>query len=252
MFDVFFSSHIGLSDTQLQKVFSILENMQDAVSIYEKWIQSISPKLIDSSIQSYTGVNLDDSNQRDNLLFPLLRHNMHVIDFWLSNVVFPHEMKIFEKKLICTAWDLCSDHYKKLVTGFSGTNDTKNILPLPIDQNDLEELENTNEKMRAVLLQPENQLYEGLPANISGKEILQRLTQQNIPVLLDSGALMLELNNKEVAVAWLKLSPNDKFDAGVYFDSRDILQTIDRNGIVTAFDCSVYREKFESLFSLFG
>lgn len=245
MFNVFFlfyCIHIGLSDAQLRKVFNILENMQNAVAIYEKWIQSISSQLIDASIQSYTGVNLDDSNQRDSLLFPLLRHNMHVIDFWLSNVVFPHEMKVFENKLICTAWDLCSDHCKKTLTGFSGTNDTKNILPLPIAQNDLEKLENTNEKMREVLLQPENQSYEGLTANISAKETLQRLTKRNIPVLLDAGALMLELNNKEAAVEWLKMSPADKFDAAVYFDSRDILQTIDRDDIVTAFDCSVYRE----------
>lgn len=226
----------------MKKVFNILENMQNAVAIYEKWIESISSKLIDSSFQSYTGVNLDDTNQRDNLLFPLLRHNMHVIDFWLSNVVFPHEMKIFDKKLVCTAWDLCSDHYEHLVTGFSGTNDTKNILPLPIAQNDLKELENTNENMREVLLLPENQSYVGLPANISGKQILERLTDQNIPVLLDCAALMLELNNQQVAVEWLKLASDEKFDAAVYFDTRDVLQTIDRNGTVTAFDCSVYRE----------
>lgn len=220
----------------------MLKSKQNAVAIYAKWIESIPKRLVNASIRSYTGINLDNSNQRDQFLFPLLRFNMYVIDFWLSNVVFHYEAKIFEKKLMCTAWDLCSDHLQHRVTGFSGTNDTKNILPLPIVQNDLEQLENTNEFMRQVLLQPENQSYENLPANVSGKQILEQLTKRKIPVLLDSGALMLELTNEQVAVEWLKMTPEASFDAAIYFDSRDVLQTVDRNGNITEFDCSVYRE----------
>lgn len=78
----------------------MLENEEGSSVIYEKWIQSIAPELKDSSIVSYSGVNLDDTNQRDSLLFPLLRYNMHVIDFWLSNVVFQHEAKTFEQKVL--------------------------------------------------------------------------------------------------------------------------------------------------------
>lgn len=180
-------------------MFDILVNSQNAAAVYEKWIQSISSELIDKSIQSYSGINLDNPKQRDSILFPLLRFNMHVIDFWLSNVVFPHEMKIFEYKLMCTAWDLCSEHLNHHLTGFSGTNDTKNILPLTCKQNDLPELEKTNENMRKVLLQSENQAYESLLANVSAKQIIANLVERKIPVLLDSGAIMLELNNKEVA-----------------------------------------------------
>lgn len=188
--------HSGLTDGQLTKVFSILEHEQNAEATYGKWIENVeknSPDLIDPSISTYSGVNLEDSNQRDTILFPLLRFNMHVIDFWLSHIVFKHEMKIFENKVLCTAWDLCSDHFEHLVTGFSGTNDTKNILPLPIAQNDLKELESTNEDMREVLMRKENQSYEALPANVSAMEILKRLKERAIPVLLDSGALMLEV-----------------------------------------------------------
>lgn len=232
----------GLSDAQLYQLFEVLESEQNAPSIYAKWIQSIPKKLVNGSIRSYTGVNLDDCNQRDQLLFPLLRFNMYAIDFWLSNVVFPHEAKIFEQKLMCTAWDLCSEQLNHPVTGFSGTNDTKNILPLTVVQNDLEELENTNESMRQVLLLPENQSYGALPANVSGMQILEQLTKRSIPVLLDSGALMLELTNEQVAGEWLKMTPEATVDAAVYFDSRDILQTIDRSGTITDFDCSVYRE----------
>lgn len=137
-----------------------------------------------------------------------------------------------------------SDQLKHRVTGFSGTNDTQKILPLPIAQNDLKKLEKTNEIMCDTLLRPENQYYEVLPANVSGKEILNRLKEKKIAVLLDSGALMLELTNKEVAVEWLSIAESN-YEASVYFDSNDVLQTIDRKGIQTEFDCSVYRENLK-------
>lgn len=232
--------HLGLSDEQLVEVFDILSKAPDAGAIYDKWIEGIDEQLIDlnPSVKSYTGVNTDDAHQRDVVLFPLLRFNMSVIDFWLSNMVFRREMKVFENKLIRTAWDLCSEQFEHVVTGFSGTNDTKSILPLPIAQNDLEELKSTNDKMLKVLRSEENRCYEALSANVTGNDILQRLTERKIPVLLDAGAL-IELNNKQVAVKWLELAP--QYEAAVYFDS-NILQTIDQNGIIAAYDCSVYRD----------
>lgn len=233
---------LGLSDAQLHQLFVVLESRPDASAIYEKWIDSIPRRMVDLSIRSYKGINLDDPHQRDSLLFRLLRSNMHVIDFWLSNIVYPYESKIFEQKLMCTAWDLCSAQLNHCVTGFSGTNDTKDILPLPIVQNDLPELESTNEDMRQILRQPENQAYRSLPANVSGMEILQLLVKQNIPVLLECGALMVELTNQELATEWLKLVPETAYEAAIYFDANDILQSIDRNGIITEFDSSVYRD----------
>lgn len=145
---------------------------------------------------------------------------------------------------MCSAWDLCSDQFNHRVTGFSGTNDTQKILPLPIAQNDLKTLEKTNENMRKILLLPENRSYESLPANVSGKEILDKLIERKIPVLLDSGALMLELSNEQVAVEWLTKAEST-YEASIYFDTNDVLQTIDRKGIKTEFDCSVYRENLK-------
>lgn len=56
---------------------------------------------------------------------------------------------------------------------------------------------------------------------------------------------MLELNNEQVAYEWLKLITDTRYEAAVYFDSCDVLQTIDRNGVLTEFDCSVYRENLD-------
>lgn len=222
-------------------VFDILSQTPNPDDVYEKWIADTPNEIVHPSIQRYSIINLNNANQRNHVLFPLLKFNMYAINFWLSRKVLPREAKTFTHKLTCTAWDLCSESLAHKVTGFSGTNDTKDILPMPIAQNDLAELESTNEEMRKKLLRPENQCYFALAANVTGKQILQKLVQHGIPVLLDAGALMLELNNKRVAVEWLKQAPS-MYDVGVYFDEQDILQTIDRSGIMAEFECSSYRK----------
>lgn len=156
---------------------------------------------------------------------------MHVIDFYLAKFVFPRDAKTFKEKLVCTTWDLCSFMLEHPLRGFSGTNDTKNILPISVKQDDLPELETTNEEVRQKLLLPENQDYKSLEANVSGKAIIEQLVDCEIPVLLDAGALMLELNNQQVATEWLALSPDTFFDAAIYFDENDVIQTIDRKGL---------------------
>lgn len=105
--NLFYKSFSGLTDHQLLRVFEILKSNQNAAAIYEKWIGNVPKALREPTIESYSGVNLSDPNQRDQLLFPLFRFNMYVIDYWLSAEVYPREAKTFEKKLICTAWDLC-------------------------------------------------------------------------------------------------------------------------------------------------
>lgn len=240
-----FSSQKGLTDDQLRQVFDTLEIKQNSDEIYEDWIGSMPNELVDISIKSYSGINLTDPKQRDELLFPALRYNMRVINYWLSNVIFPREARVFERKLMCTSWDLCTEHMKHTVTGFSGTNDTKDILPITVSQNDLPELEQTNEKIRETLLRPENQAYVTLPANVSGRAILNGLVEQKIPVLLDAGALILELNNEQVAHEWLKIVSSNEYDAAVFFDTRNILMTIDRNDILAEYDSLVYRDKLD-------
>lgn len=241
---------VGLKDEQLFRIFELLgSNEKKSAKIYETWINSIDEAFVDPGIRNYSSINLRDSNQRDKLLFPLLRSNMYVIDFWLSNEVYPLEAKTFDKKLMCSAWDLCSENITHRVTGFSGTNDTKNVLPLPIEQNDLPELERTNEKVREKLLLPENQNYEKLPAKFSCEMILERLVQKDIPVLLDAGALMLELSeehssDEQIARKWLRFA-SPKYEAAIYFDTNDVLQTIDRKDIIAALDCSVYNDNLE-------
>lgn len=233
----------GLNDVELFDTFRHLDLSENASETYDEWIRLVPPRILHESIKSYSGVNLSDARQRTEYLFPVLRRNMYVIDYWLSNKVFPHEAKMFDAKLMCSAWDLCSHYLVHPVTGFSGTNDTRALLPLPIKQSDLRELEKTNESVRQTLMRAENDRYQALESNITGMAILQRLKANEIPVLIDAGALMLELNNKQVACEWLKLVPGDKYDAAIFFSDADIMLTIDRKDFIIEFEYSVHREQ---------
>lgn len=235
----------GLSDAELHEAILILDRSEDPNGIYSEWMRKVPPNVVPDSIKMYTGVNLSDAKQRDEQLFPILRRNMYVIDYWLSNVVFPREAKMFDEKLMCTAWDLCTEQLAHPVTGFSGTNDTAVLLPISIEQNDLIELQQTNEIVQQNLLKAENDDYKSLPANISGMAILEKLEADRIPVLLDAGALMLELNNEQVAREWLKIVPADRYDAAIYFSDKDIMLTIDRYGFIAEFEYSAYRERLD-------
>lgn len=93
------------------------------------------------------------------------------------------------------------------------------------------------------MLRAENNNYLRLPSNVSGMSILEQLLDDGITVLLDAGALMLELSNEQVAREWLKLAPIEDYDAAIFFNKNDIIMTIDRNDFITEFEYSVYRER---------
>lgn len=79
------------------------------------------------------GVNLRDKHQCKQELFPSLRHSKGLIDYYLEHLVFPKEMKEFSNKLSSSGWEIAREKNHS-TTGFSGTNDSKYMLPIPIKQ----------------------------------------------------------------------------------------------------------------------
>ena len=119
--------------------------------------------------------------------------------------------------------------------GFSGTNDGQYLLPLHITQHDPHHQRGTNAKVLAYLLQPENNHYMCTTPKSGGErqatsEFLKILAAQKpeIRVLLDVGAQMLDLQNRELAKAWLGISPDSS--AAIYFNEDDELTVLTRDG----------------------
>jgi hypothetical protein len=148
-----------------------------------------------------------------------------IINYFLNHFVFPREAKQFPHKLVSSAWDLSSSTRSKIITGFSGTNDTQLLLPVHIRQYDLPELQKTDAIVVKNLLQPENEIYQSLPINATSDEILNQIVKygESINVILDVGALFIDGTNKEIAIMWLNLSDKSKIDYAVYFDSDSIV-----------------------------
>ena len=216
----------GLDDAQLKQCFQRLNRDEnDPALIYHQWISYDDQNHINPSIRQWNGVNLNDYQQRTQHLFPILRYNMLIINYFLDHFVFPREAKQFPHKLIGSAWDLSSSSNRsRIVTGFSGTNDTQLLLPVHIRQCDLPQLQKTDALVVSNLLQRENKNYQSLPIDTTSDKILEKIVEQNPPihVILDVGALFIDGTNREIAVKWLKLSDKSKIDYAVYFESDSI------------------------------
>jgi hypothetical protein len=245
----------GLSDDQLHQCFDYLNLKQQKtipVEVYASLLKTIPDNKIHPSVKSYTGINLDNYYQRTKHLFPMLKKAKIVIDFWLSTFVFPKESKQFPGKMTCTAWDLSSQNHRLLTTRFSGTNDSSQLLPSTIQQNDLDELQDTNRKLEEVLSQEENDSYLALPPQgklsstmTMSEHIIKSLVNNNIKVLLDCGAVMLEMNNEQVARKWLELSPT--IEGVVFFNDKNTL-TVKMRGARKdcPLDLSPFRERLDT------
>ncbi|KAH7910980.1 hypothetical protein BJ138DRAFT_1101401 [Hygrophoropsis aurantiaca] len=238
----------GLTEEQLLTAFRLLLNQDNPELEYENWIHLHSPGSIPEDLLHPRGINLESSQQREKYLIPIFKHNQAVINFFLSQVVFPKEAKEFPLKLVCSGWDL-AERKSHVTTGFSGTNDNRYLIPLSITQHDPEHQLSTNARVLSYLLQPENQHYLCV-ANYNGERLtvdqfLQVLVAQtpDIQVLLDVGAQMLDLQNKDLAAHWLKLKPHAQ--AAIYFNEKDELAVISRDGSVELFVSSPFSQQLD-------
>ena len=237
----------GLNDYQMTQCFDrLVEEEMEPESIYDNWIFYEESDDIPASIRRWQGVNLKDYQQRTHYLFPTLRYNVLVVNYFLNHFVFPREAKQFPCKLVSSAWDLSSSERSKIITGFSGTNDTQLLLPVHIRQHDLPELQKTDAIVVNNLLQPENERYEYLPMNATSGDILNQITNYRdmINVILDVGAVFIDGSNEEIARIWLDLSDQAKIDYAVYFNS-DSIVVCDRQLRVHPFVTSPASERLD-------
>ncbi|KAJ7708800.1 hypothetical protein B0H17DRAFT_1124601 [Mycena rosella] len=234
----------GLRDDQLNTAFKFLLNSDNPEAQYEHWVQGIDG--LPANLANLRGLNLEDFEQRTTSIFPILRYNKAAIDFYLSECVFPKEAREFSYKLTTNAWDLARTK-TRLVTGFSGTNDNKHLLPLSIAQLDEDSQRHTNAQVLEYILQRENRqvLCTNSDAALG---LLCRVVQQEAPVtvLLDVGAQVLELQNEQVAREWLKLDSRPEIEAAVYFDpSSDEICVISRDGRIQPLSSSLYKAQLQ-------
>ena len=232
----------GLTNDQMEITFHLLFTTDSPDLRYEYWIKATTD-VLPEHLRSLRRLNLNDVKVKHDDIFPTLRYNKLVIDFYLSERVFPKEAKEFQHKLTTNSWDLAR---KKLrpTTGFSGTNDHSYLLPLSMLQLNAESQHHTNAQVLGYLLRSENRtvIYTDR-ATASG--LIQRVVDEKniVMVLLDVGAQVLELQNSEVAWEWLQLEKRAPVEAAIYCDAKDEFCVVTRDGLHAPLATSVYKSQ---------
>lgn len=135
--------------------------------------------------------------------------------------------------LSASGWDL-GKQKPNPTTGFSGTSDSQVVLPLDVTQLDLTEQKHTNALVLEYLLQDTNGV-ELMPPSAPRQTdaiALIELTltlRPPVQVLLDVGALVLELDNVAVAKEWLRRC-GVEVEAAVFVDQEDNISVANRKG----------------------
>ncbi|KAF1941797.1 hypothetical protein EJ02DRAFT_490907 [Clathrospora elynae] len=238
----------GLSDEELFATLAhVMKSDQSAIH-YDEFVSTASSDL-PKAFKQLSGVSIRDRHQCITDVFPALRYSRKAVDYYLSYLVFPKQLKQFPSKLSGSGWDLAAIKTHP-TTGFSGTNDTLHLLPLEIKHLDLPSQKHTNAQVLAYLLQEENsvQLLPPRTADTAsdGEHLLNFIEnlETDLRVLLDCGASILEQNNKQVAETWLKMRDND-IQAVVYFEDEE-LSVLNRAGRVESFQTSPFAKMLDS------
>ncbi|RDW76207.1 hypothetical protein BP5796_07028 [Coleophoma crateriformis] len=233
----------GLNSEQLMACFHKLRLTGDPSIIYQEWVRcSALPELLHSECN----VNLEDELQWSNSIYPGLRRQKLVVDFYLNHYIFPQEAVEFPKKLPASGWDIPSSNPSTRTVGFSGTNDSNSLLPLSIVPRNIPELVSTGARMLTYSLYSTN-TYICAKTNsgnrLSVVELLRFINEQHpkVTVLLDAGAQVLELKNRDVVENWLNICHDA--DGAIYYDEHfGELTVLHRDGSTEPLISSIYNE----------
>ncbi|KAF2420579.1 hypothetical protein EJ08DRAFT_25307 [Tothia fuscella] len=229
----------GVTIDQFRQGLSSILRSDDPRSNYERWTSCASD--LPGSLHDWSAINVDDTAQI-NLIWRHVRFQPAVIDYYLNIFVFPRHAKQFQLKLQASAWDLplfvseSNDGDSALVpltTGFSGTNDNRNMLPMNIAQHDLPALANLNAEVLTYLLSPRNRGYvlaiDHRQKRLSESDLLLRIKEMGIRVIIDAGAQILELDNRNLVKLWLE--KDYEAPAALFFDDNNKAMIRYRHGL---------------------
>ncbi|KAI8631861.1 hypothetical protein F5Y19DRAFT_492813 [Xylariaceae sp. FL1651] len=241
--------YYGLNDDEIALSFKHLLKADQAEQEYQAWVRDTSE--LPEPYKYLVGINMEDRLQCEKEIFPHFRYSMSTINYYLAHIVFTKEMKEFPHKLSASGWDIGKTKMQH-TTGFSGTNDSRSMLPLSVSQLELHQQKHTNALVLDYLLHSENSVRlmpRQWDVEITNAEILINMVKDMDPdvrVILDVGAQILELDNLGVARKWLSCIPdNERTEAVVFFDNKDELTVLDRRGHIEALQVSPYASQLD-------
>ncbi|KAJ4176651.1 hypothetical protein NW767_015379 [Fusarium falciforme] len=245
----------GLDNEALFAAFDLLVRSDNADLEYQEWVKTAPT--IPEAFKHLQGVNLKDHAQCVSEIFPHIRYSKAAIDYYLCRMVFAKESREFPHKLSASGWDL-GKKKQNPTTGFSGTNDSRYVLPLDMKQLDLPEQNHTNALVLGYLLQPGDTIALVRPgvegASLGSKSLLDMVTNMdsNTRVILDVGAQVIEFTNFEFSKEWLKCYEGDEHtQAVIFFNDSDEIVVLDRSGKVEELQTSPFADQLDQCLVFF-
>ncbi|KAJ5608777.1 hypothetical protein N7528_009344 [Penicillium herquei] len=260
--------YAGLEDEDLVIAFEALTKADQADLEYQAWVNDAP--MLPAAYHQLAGVNLEDRHHCVKNIFPFLRLSKAAVDFFLNHIVFPRELKAFPDKLSASGWDVGEIKTHPTV-GFSGTNDSRKVLPLDVCQLDIPEQTHTNALVLENILRKENWVAYTSRSGDSGKSDTEALIDQilnlspPVRVILDVGAQFLELNNEGVAKYLLsqflvseetrrstrrssQTATQNSVQAVVFVNDNDEISVVDHSGLVEPLQISPFAKQMDVCF----
>jgi hypothetical protein len=239
----------GLTKEHLLECFKSLLRETNAAEEYARWCERCAS--LPDSLDSIHCINIDDRVVFLEDAFKSFRYNKGTIDFFLRKEVFPKYATEYTQRLCAAGWDLPSTNEERLTIGFSGTNDNRALLPLTIEQRDVATQQHTNAMVLDLLLREENQEYmqavheDG--SAFSTEDLLKYVSSHRPPihVLIDVGAIVLDMTNRDVAHFWLRQVSSAK--GVVFFDETHEPIVMDRFGSCSPLFQSTLRREMNNI-----
>ena len=219
----------GLTGQQVDVLLKRLDREEAKVDVYNSWVAAAHIEHVDSSIREYVGINNKDATQKKTMVIPFLTRHTEAVNFYLNHITFPNEANEFQNKLLVNSWSITPVERRLKVTGFSGTNDTRHLLPGSTKQDDLPQLKHTNAFVCDLVCGDENNKYAVLDYQpMTGENIITDIVAMTPPIntIIDAGALVLDLTNEKFALLWLKKRLDKK--GVVFFDGENQLRVMSR------------------------
>jgi hypothetical protein len=222
--------HEGLTKTQFKDALVCLMSLGPSArdAIFDEWLASIRNDAEPNELGQFDHILKVDVDNRCQLelMHQILCRSMEVVSFWMNNFVFLYSTHQFPARRVTNAWNLVDSGQ---AVGFSGTDDTRFLLPLDIKQVPQSDavLQSTNGAMIDRILMCTRiitVLDDGDDQCPLWQVVLNQCIWLGVSALIDVAGLMAGSENREVAVYMASKQEANKqedsatFRGVVYFD----------------------------------
>lgn len=187
----------GLTEEEFYEAWERFAAMGSSARMreYDSWIELSRPRIPKYDFDLIDKEQKVDPSSRTQfkILYNAFRKNFRTVCFFLQECVLPTETMAFPQQMKATSWWL-SDC--KSLVGFSGTDDSKRLLPLHVKQTqpDVAEILGTNGEMCCRIVESEVDMRWDSLGHTEKEKLWEKLLHHSVgigaAVLIDCGALL--------------------------------------------------------------